>query len=690
MSLCLLLTAGQLMAQTGNPVNLQIKADQITAKMPPTFHGLMTEEINYAFEGGLYAELIRNRNFKETVPARTNRQNPAQSTPAKEAKDLVHWSLVQDGGATGSMALDTATPLNASVPATLKLTVSQTSGNQKVGVANDGFWGIPVKPDTTYKAMFYAKAAAGFSGGVTVSIVSNDGATVAATAQVPKLSEIWQKYEVTLKTGNVKASAENKFVLSANKPGTVWFGFVSLFPPTYKNRAYGFRQDIMQLLADMKPEFLRFPGGNYLEGNTFDTRFNWKKMIGPIEERPGHMNDAWGYWSSDGMGLLEYLGWCEDLNMEPVLAVFAGYSLRGQKVKPGPELDVFIKEALEEIEYVSGDTSTTWGARRAKDGHPAPFKLRYVEIGNEDFADREKGSYDARFTAFYDAIKAKYPDLLVIESAGFSAALVSTRTPDLNDDHYYRGSDEMAAKANDYDSRRRNGPKVFVGEWATRVGSPTPNMEAAIGDAANMAGLERNAGLVMMHCYAPLFVNVNPGAMQWTSDLIGYNAMSAYGSPAYWAQHMFANHHGDSVLNIAVSGIPTREWQQMPRRMGGPPGAPAPAANASGLTQPTPMPTPIPDMFFSATRDTANGTIFVKMVNRSGKPQQVKVSISGLTSIAPAGKTITLSAADVNATNSITEPKKIEPVTADVTGLGAEFIRTVPANSITVLELGSK
>jgi len=339
---------------------------------------------------------------------------------------------------------------------------------------------------------------------------------------------------------------------------------------------------------------------------------------------------------------------------------------------------------------VTGDTNTTWGARRAGDGHPAPFPLRYVEIGNEDYFDRQKGSYDARFTAFYDAIKAKYPNLLLINSAGFSANALTTRTPDVDDDHYYRGSDEMATKANDYDSRRRNGPKVFVGEWATRVGSPTPNMEAAIADAANMAGLERNADLVMIHCYAPLFVNVNPGAMQWTTDLIGYNTMSAYGSPAYWAQHIFANHVGDSVLNIVASGIPYREWQQMPRRIGGPPGSAPRAADTSGLTRPTPMPTPVPEMFFSATRDTATGTIYVKMINRSGTPQQVNISISGLTSIAPAGKTITLSSANTSDTNSITDPHKVEPVTADVTGLGTEFTRTVTANSITVLELSGR
>jgi alpha-N-arabinofuranosidase len=708
-ALCLLLAVSFAAAQA--PVKLQIRADQVTANMPPTFHGLMTEEINYAFEGGLYAELIRNRNFKETVPARQNRQNPQASTPAKKVEDLVHWSLVQERGGAGSMALDAATPLNAAVPGTLKLTVSQASGNQSVGVANDGFWGIPVKPNASYKVMFYAKAAAGFRGPVTASIVSNDGATVAATGQVPRITESWQKYELTIKTAaNAKASPENKFMLSTDKPGSVWFGFVSLFPPTYKNRANGFRQDLMELLAAMKPQFLRFPGGNYLEGNTFETRFNWKKNIGPIEERPGHFNNAWGYWSSDGMGLLEYLNWCEDLNMEPVVGVFAGYVLSRQKVGPGPELDVYIKEALEEVEYITGDVTTTWGARRAKDGHPAPFKLRYVEIGNEDFFDRDPGSYNARYTAFHDAFKAKYPNLLLIDSASAKpgeAAALTSRTPDVVDDHYYRSADDMALNANNYDSRSRGGgrgapgaaappapPKVFVGEWATREGSPTPNMGAAVGDGANMAGLERNADVVMMHCYAPLFVNVNPGAMQWTSDLLGYDTMTAYGSPAYWAQHMFANHVGDQVLNIAASGLPYRELVQQPRAgRGGAPGAPGaagqqPAAPASAFVPPTPMPRVMPDMFFSATKDS--GTVYVKVVNRSTVPQQVQFTVSGLASISPNGKTITLTSANTADTNSITEPHKIEPVTANITGVGPEFTRTVPPNSITVVEIAGK
>ncbi len=693
-SLCLLLSAPPLMQGQPTAMNLQIHADQFTARIPANFYGLMTEEINYAYEGGLYGELVRNRNFKEAVPERRNPQNPNQPTPGKEPKDLVHWALVQDRGGTGSMELDTATPLNSAVPASLKLTVAQASGAGSVGIANDGFWGIPVKPSTQYKAMFYAKAAAGFTGPVNLSIVSNDGATVAATGQVAKVGQTWQKYELTLTTGaTAKASAENKLVLSTNKPGTLWFGFVSLFPPTYKNRANGNRADLMQLMANMQPKFLRFPGGNYLEGNQVATRFDWKKTLGPIEERPGHMNDGWGYWTSDGMGLLEYLGWCEDLGMEPVLAVYAGYSMRQVRFKPGPDLDPFIQEALEEIEYVTGDVKTTWGARRAKDGHPAPFKLQFVEVGNEDNFDNEKGSYDGRFTAFFDAIKKKYPDLKVIATTE-----VSTRTPDIIDEHFYRSEEEMALHAYDYDLRSRGGrggtvPKVFVGEWATRVGSPTPNLHGALGDAAWLVGLERNADLVLMNCYAPLFVNVNPGGMQWQTDLIGYNTLSSYGSPAYWVQQVFSSHHGDLVLPMTASNIPNAEWQQPAPGRGGRGPAAAPAAPVPpGPTQVPliPMPKSLPLLFSNATRDSNTGTIYVKIVNRSGNAAPVHIALSGLTSVNPSGKIVTIASGSPEDTNSIKEPNKIVPVTADVTGLSTDFTRTFPPYSITVLELSGK
>jgi alpha-N-arabinofuranosidase len=482
---------------------------------------------------------------------------------------------------------------------------------------------------------------------------------------------------VALTTGNVETSKDNRLVISTTKSGTffskhgtVWFDVVSLFPPTYNSRPNGTRPDIMQLLADMQPKFLRFPGGNYVEGNNINERFNWKTTVGDVSQRPGHRS-PWGYWSTDGFGLLEFLEWCEDLHMQPVLAVYAGYSLGGQRVAPGPKLEPYVQDALDEIEYVTGDANTKWGAQRVKDGHPAPFTLNYVEVGNEDY--NRSSQYDGRFTQFFDAIKAKYPNLNVIATAA-----VTSRVPDLLDEHYYRSQQEMEAHALDYDQySRANKTKIFVGEWATRVGSPTPNMAGALGDAAWMTGMERNSDLVLISSYAPLFVNVSQlrGAnrsMQWTTDLIGYDALTSYGSPAYYAQKMFSTMHGDEILATDSQNIPTREWQPWAFR---------------GRTPP---PQQIRQIFFDATRDSQNGTIYLKVVNEQGTPQPVKIQISGVTTVEPEGTAIVLKADSPNDTNSIDEPTKIVPVTETVEGLGTDFTREFPPYSITVLKLNTK
>jgi alpha-N-arabinofuranosidase len=640
---------------------LRIRADHVTAHVNAALYGLMTEEINYSYEGGLYAELVRNRTFKEDTG------NP------------VHWQLLQEHGGAGSMALDPAEPFNDAIATSLKVTVTQAGKNQHVGIANEGYWGIPVKPNTRYHASFYAKAAPGFSGPVTVAIVSNDGATTHATAQVARVTGGWRKYEAVLSTGKVAPSADNRLVVSLSTPGTVWFNMVSLFPPTYQNRANGNRADLMQLMADMHPAFLRFPGGNYLEGNTIATRFDWKKTLGDVSQRPGHMNDGWKYWSSDGMGLLEFLNWCEDLKIQPLLAVYAGYSLRGERVAPGEALEPYVKEALEEIEYVTGDAKTTWGARRAKDGHAAPFKLEYVEVGNEDqFDRRDGGTYDGRFTQFFDAIRAKYPQLKII-----ATTKTTTRVPDVIDEHYYRNSEnEMASHSHDYDNRPRTGPKVFVGEWATRVGEPTPNMSSALGDTAWMTGMERNSDLVIMSCYAPLFVNVNKGAMQWRTDLIGYDALTSYGSPAYYAQLMFSRNHGDEVVSVSGEDIPTREWQ---------PPTPRPRAGTPPPAMP-PSPPPVqqvPTLFFDATRDSKTGAIYVKVVNRGAMPQAVNLEFTGVAAIDGKGQMITMKADSPDDTNSITAPSKIAPATTAVEGMATKFTQTFPAYSINVLRVNS-
>ncbi len=645
------ITTPALFAQTTNPVPvLQIKADRVAAPVSPMLYGLMTEEINYSYEGGLYGELVRNRTFK------ANRTN------------AVFWSVVGNG----AISLDTNQPLNSALDVSLKLDTRKTAKNSPAGIANGGYWGIPVRPGTTYHASFYARGK-GFTGPLTVALTSTNGEMVYVSAQVPKITKKWQKYEVTLTTGGVAPSKDNRLVISTTKHGTLWFSQVSLFPPTYHNRPNGNRPDIMQLLADMQPKFLRFPGGNYLEGNTSGTRFNWKKTIGDISQRPGHLDDGWGYWSTDGFGLLEFLEWCEDLRMQPLLAVYAGYSMHQQHVTPGPDLAPYVQDALDEIEYVIGDATTKWGAQRAKDGHPAPFVLNYVEIGNEDLFDRSH-SYDGRFAQFFDAIKAKYPNLQVIATTP-----VKSRVPDLVDEHYYRSQEDMEAHALDYDKRPRTGPKIFVGEWATRVGSPTPNMAGALGDAAWMTGMERNSDIVLMASYAPLFVNVSKltgsdHSMQWRTDLIGYDALNSYGSPAYYAQKMFSTLHGNEILATDSQGIPTCSWQP-------------PASRRSGVEQPHPAPQEVPSLFFDATRDRQSGTIYLKIVNRLGTPQPVKIEISGAPAVEAEGEAVVLKANSPDDTNSIQEPDKVVPVTEKVDGLGTDFTREFPPYSITVLEL---
>ena len=497
---------------------ITVHADKPGVSVRPELYGMMTEEINHAYDGGLYAELIQNRAFKD------NNNNP------------VHWSLVQDGGGSGQIALTDNDPVNANLAKSLKLTVA-TPG-KRVGVANDGFWGIPVKPNTTYKASFYAQAADGFDGPLTVTLEAADGSKVFASAKTGKIGAGWQKYSVTLKTGKVTPSLTNRFVIAADHAGSVRLSFVSLFPPTYKNRPNGNRIDLMEKMAAMKPAFLRLPGGNYVDPG----HYIWKNTLGPIDQRPGS-GGAWGYHISEGLGILEFLEWCEDLKIEPVLAVTDGRPW----LPADGDVSPLIQDALDEIEYVSGDVTTKWGARRAQDGHPAPFPLRYVEIGNEDFFD-PLPTYESRFAKFFDAIRAKYPKLQIIATRSD----IKARVPDIFDEHYYRSAQDMFSHAHQYDTYPRTGPKIFVGEWAATEGSPTPTLKAALGDAAWLTGIERNADIVIMECYAPLFVNVNPGAAQWGTNLIGYDALTSFGSPSYYVQRMFGNYHGDTSLPIEV------------------------------------------------------------------------------------------------------------------------------------------
>jgi alpha-N-arabinofuranosidase len=664
-ALCLLtlaaLAAPLAIAQT----TLRIDLSKPGIPVSPTLYGLMTEEINYSYDGGLYAELVRNRVFKDddTAP--------------------VHWSVVQDAGGSAAIALDQRYPVTGTALTTsLRLDAARAAQGHRVGIANAGYWGIPVKPNTRYRASFYAKTAGAGGVPLTVSIEGTDGTdgkTVYAQAEGGRIDGAWKRYSVTLTTAaNVKPTAAARLVIATESPGTVWFNQVSLFPPTYKDRPNGNRVDLMQKLVDMKPAFLRFPGGNFLEGETVATRFKWKETLGPIEQRPGHRG-TWGYRVSDGMGLLEFLEWVEDMKAEPVLAVFAGYALHGETVPAGPELQPFVQEALDEIEYVTGDVSTKWGAQRARDGHPAPFKLRYVEIGNEDGFEKKK-TYDARYTQFHDAIKAKYPQIKLISTVNGKDWLsqqqkMTSRVPDLVDEHYYYNVMEMLNDAARYDSYERGGPKVFIGEWAAREGEPTTNLYSALADAAFMAGMERNADVVEMSCYAPLLVNVNPGGMQWKSDLIGYDAQSSYGSPSYHMQKMFSHYLGNVSLPVHAEKVSMQSWQR-----------PAREETPNEL----PPVTQVPTMFFSATRSDQRGEIYLKVINSIGSSQTVQVDLAGAARVAAEGKAIVLSSAQKEDTNTITEPTKVVPVTSKASGLGKQFNYSFAPYSVTVLVLSTK
>ena len=603
---------------------LAIQVDHPTAKVSPTLYGLMTEEINFSYDGGLYPELVRDR------------------TLGHDWQALAHWTLVTRGNSVVQISPDDTNGVSAALPRSLKVAVTAASEADPAGVQNDGFWGFPVRPQTTYVGSFYAHTD---SNGVpvTISLVNDETGAVAATAKVEGLTGAWKQYNYTLKTGDVAVSSNYHLQLTLNRPATVWFNLVSLFPPTYHDRPFGDRIDLMEKMAAMHPKFLRLPGGNYLEGDHINERYQWKKTIGPWTDRPTHPS-PWSYRSSDGMGLLEFLQWCEDLKIEPVLAVYAGYSMRQEHVEPGPALEPYVQDALDEIEYVTGSVNTKWGAVRAQNGHPAPFALHYVEIGNEDFFDKS-GSYDGRYSQYYKAIKTKYPELQLIATDA-----IKSMKPDVLDEHYYMAAEQSFADAGHYDKVDRNGPKIFVGEWATREGEPTPNLQAALGDAAWMTGMERNSDVIIMNAYAPLFVNVNPGGMQWETDLIGYDALSSYGSPSYWAQVLFARYLGTEVVPATLANIGSH-------------------------------------LYTSVTRDEAHHKLYVKIVNASSEAAPLAIALNGAPHVNRKAVLITLSGKSPNSTNSITNPKAIVPVEQGIEISGPNFERSFAPYSINVLDL---
>ncbi len=609
---------------------LTVRYNQPVHAVSPTLYGLMTEEINHSYDGGLYAELIRDSVFFRR----------------EHRKFIKIWSVDQNAADGISIAIDNRSGPSRALPYSLKLTATRASIRDPGGIDNPGYWGVPVWPDTTYHASIYLRAAGAENPGpVTMAIVNSTSGKVLAQAVFPAAGPHWRRYSATMHTGAVATSADNFVRLTVSHPGSVLLNVALLFPPTYKHQPAGFRIDLMKKLAALHPKFLRFPGGNFLEGKTLADWYDWKLTLGPIVDRPTHPS-PWGYESSDGIGLLEFLEWCQDLHMQPLLAVYDGYALDGMHIWPGPQLEPYVKDALEEIQYVTGAVTTKWGAVRARDGHPAPFPLHYVEIGNEDFFDRS-GSYsgsNGRFAQFARAIRKAYPQLQIVATMPVKGDV----QPNLIDEHFYKTPQQFLHDANYFNHMSRTGPKIIVGEWATLQGTPTPDFGAALADAAWMTGLERNSDLVMMASYAPLFVNVNPLASQWPTNLIGYDALHSYGSPSYYAQVMFSNYLGNQVVAAKLAGAG-------------------------------------PLCFESVTRNAATHTLYIKIVNAAPLPQPMTLRIEGAATVAHSGTLVTLSAKSTRATNSIRHPRRIVPRTATVHWFGADVRHTFAPYSINVL-----
>jgi alpha-L-arabinofuranosidase len=608
---------------------LTVAAGHAGPAINSTQFGAFLEEINHSGDGGLYGELIRNRDLKEDPNA------------------PVYWSPFTQSHSTATIALDSTQPLDSANPVSLKLSVGQITPGGSAGVANWGYWGVPVRPSTTYQVSFFARGSRTQSGPLTVSLVGLFRGTVWAKTTISGITDHWARYTTTIRTSShTPVSIHNRFVITTSDPAdsgsTMWFTIVSVFPPTYHGLPNGFRVDLMQKLAALHPGYFRIPGGNYLEGETVTTRFAWQNTIGPIEDRPGHDNSAWGYWSDDGIGLLEWLELAEQLNAQPLLAVYDGDSLDGTVVPPN-QLQPYIQDALDEIQYAIGSTSTYWGARRAADGHPAPFDLKMVEVGNEDNLE-PSGSYNAyRYPMFYDAIKAAYPQLKIVATAP-----VRSRPMDILDEHFYDDNPAyFISHAHAFDKMSRQGPKILVGEYAATQHSPTGTLAAALGEAAFLTGLVRNADLVIGASYAPLLVNVND--VNWPTNLIAYNELQSYGSPSYWVLKLLSDGHGRQVIGSRLSGASAKLFQVV--------------SHSPGHT-------------------------YVVVVNDRRTPALVNVKLKGLGKGARGG-TATVLSGDPAAANSIDYPRTVAPKVQRLPRLGKAFAYRFAAESVTVLDLRS-
>jgi alpha-L-arabinofuranosidase len=510
-------------------VSISLDPAQRDVKVSPDLYGIFFEDINHAADGGLYAELIRNRSFEDSE------KNPDfWSTEGKASAVLIHKGLLNK----------------------VQKTALEVTFKGEGGIANQGFWGIDAVQGRIYKLSFWAKGWLA-KGGLTAVLTNKDGSRIYSKVSVEgKLTRKWQKYTAEL-TSNANDSLAQLRLLADSK-GVVDFDVVSLFPPTFKNRPNGMRPDLAQMLYNLHPKFMRFPGGCFVEGqDSPENAFHWERTVGPIEDRPGHQNVNWHYRTSDGMGFHEYLQLAEDLGAKPLYVVNVGLWHGGKT--PIDSIQPWIDECMNALEYANGPVTSKYGALRARNGHPSPFNIQYLEIGNEnnqpDPAQQSDHYYD-RFKKFKDAILSKYPNMHLIGNVAAwgtdNPRWGSEERADLLDEHYYRSPAWFADEFHKYDRYSREGSHIYVGEYAVTQGfGKDGNLNAALGEAVYMMGLENNSDVVSMASYAPIFANVNN--RMWSPDMIQFDGKSAFGTPSYYVQEMMANNIGTQVLKVEMN-----------------------------------------------------------------------------------------------------------------------------------------
>lgn len=604
---------------------MTVETKKTGAEIQPTMYGLFFEDINYAADGGLYAELIKNRSFE--FP-----------------QHLMGWETY------GNLEVKNDGPFERN-PHYVRL--AHTGHNDKhTGLQNEGFFGVAVEKNGEYRFSVWARATEDISKiSIQLVNVSTNGESQAFVSKDLDIdSKEWKKYEVILKSTETQAKSKLRIFLRSENP--VDLEHVSLFPvDTWNGHENGLRKDLAQALNDINPGVFRFPGGCIVEGTDLDTRYNWKNSVGVVENRPLNEN-RWhytfanrffpDYFQSYGLGFYEYFLFSEEMGAEPLPVVSVGLACQFQNHTEEAHvavdhLDSYIQDALDLIEFANGDVSTKWGKLRADMGHPAPFNLKFIGIGNEQWGEE----YIVRLEPFMDAIRKAYPEMKIIGGSGpgsegkdfdYLWPEMKRLNVDLVDEHFYRPESWFLEQGARYDNYDRNGPKVFAGEYACHgSGKKWNHYNAALLEAAFMTGLERNADIVHMATYAPLFAHVD--GWQWRPDMIWFDNLRSVKTVSYYVQQLYAQNKGTNVLPLTMNGKPVTG-----------------ADDQKGL-------------FASAAWDEADKEIIVKIVNTSDESQPVKLNLNGLKKKETLnnGKLITLKSRDLEAENTLDNPNLIVP-----------------------------